>query len=67
MTISRPTSGMSSLYRFGFMPGLGTTDVIFIMQQVEEKHQEKQKKLYYVFVDLEKAFDRVLREVVSWV
>ena len=26
---------------FGFMPGKGTTDVIFIMQQVQEKHQAK--------------------------
>ena len=35
---------------FGFMPGKGTTDAIFIMQQVQEKHQAK-KKLYYAFVD----------------
>ena len=36
------------------------------MQQVQEKHQAKKKKLYYAFVDLEKAFDRVPREVVRW-
>ena len=52
--------------QFGFMPGKGTTDAIFIMQQVQEKHQTKRKKLYYGFVDLEKAFDRVPREVVRW-
>ena len=52
--------------QFGFMPGKGTTDAIFIMRQVQEKHQAKKKKLYYAFVDLEKAFDRVLREVVIW-
>ena len=50
--------------QFGFMPGKRTTDAIFIMRQVQEKHQAKKKKLYYVFVDLEKAFDRVPREVV---
>ena len=44
----------------------GTTDAIFIMRQVQEKHQAKKKKLYYAFVDLEKAFDRVPREVVRW-
>ena len=44
---------------FGFMPGKGTTNAIFIMRQVQEKHQAKKKKLYYAFVDLEKAFDRV--------
>ena len=43
--------------QFGFMPGKGNTDAIFIMRQVPEKHQAKKKKLYYAFVDLEKAFD----------
>ena len=36
------------------------------MRQVQEKHEAKKKKLYYAFVDLEKAFDRVPREVVRW-
>ena len=48
------------------MLGKGTTDAIFIMRQVQEKHQAKKKKLYYAFVDLEKAFDRVPSEVVRW-
>ena len=40
--------------QLGFMLGKGTTDAIFIMRQVEEKHKAKKKKLYYIFVDLEK-------------
>ena len=32
----------------------------------EDKHQAKNKKLYYAFVDLEKEFDKVPREVVKW-
>ena len=52
--------------QFGFMPGKGTTDTIFIMRQVQEKHPAKKKKLYYVFVDLEKVFDSVPREVGRW-
>ena len=52
--------------QFGFLSGKGTTDAIFIMRQVQEKHQAKKKKLYYAFMDLEKAFDRVPREVVKW-
>ena len=44
--------------QFGFMPGQGTTDAIFIMRQVQEKHQAKKKKMYYAFVDLEKTFDK---------
>ena len=43
--------------QFSFMPGKGTTDAIFIMRRVQEKHQAKKEKLYYAFVDLEKAFE----------
>ena len=48
------------------MHGNGTTDAIFIMRKVDEKHQAK-KKLYYAFVDLEMKFYRVPREVSRWV
>ena len=50
--------------QFGFMPGRGTTDAIFILRQLQEKHLAKNKKLYFAFVDLEKAFDRVPRKVI---
>ena len=52
--------------QFGFMPGKGTTDAIFIVRQVQEKFLAKKKDLFFAFVDLEKAFDRVPREVVRW-
>ena len=52
--------------QFGFMPGKGTTDAIFIMRKVQDKHQAKNHRLYYAFVDLEIEFDRVPREVVRW-
>ena len=52
--------------QFGFVPGRGTTDAIFIVRQVQEKTLRKNKKLFLGFVDLEKAFDRVPREVVKW-
>ena len=52
--------------QFGFMPGKGTTDAIFVVHQVQEKFLAKKKHLYFAFVDLEKAFDRVPREVVRW-
>lgn len=29
------------------------------VQQMQEKHQERRKRLYYAFVDLEKAFERL--------
>ena len=50
----------------GFLPVKGTADVIFIAHQVEERYLEKKKKLSFAFLDLEKAFDQVPREVVKW-
>ena len=52
--------------QFGFMPGRGTTDAIFVLRQLQEKYLAKRKNLYFAFVDLEKAFDRVPRDVVWW-
>ena len=52
--------------QFGFQQGKSTTDAIFILRQVQEKYKAKRKELYHVFVDLEKAFDRVPRETIRW-
>ena len=52
--------------QFRFMKGKGTTDAIFTARQMQENFRVKGKKLYFRFVDLEKAFDTVPREVISW-
>ena len=52
--------------QFGFMPGKSTTEAIFMVRQLQEKYLAKHKKLYFAFVDLEKAFDRVPRDVIWW-
>ena len=52
--------------QFGFMAGRSTTDAIFIVRQLQEKYLGKNKELWMAFVDFEKAFDRVPREVVGW-
>ncbi len=50
--------------QFGFQQDRSTTDaVIFMIGQLQERYNEK-KKIYHVFVDLEKAFDRIPRRVI---
>ena len=43
----------------GFMPRKSTTDGVFALRMLIEKYIEKQRELHCVFVDLEKAYDRV--------
>ena len=51
--------------QFGFMPGKGTVDAMFIVRRMQKEYQKKDKKLYMCFVDIEKAFDGVPRKVME--
>ena len=53
--------------QFGFMPGRGTTDPIFILGQRQEKALEGNDNLYMASMDLEKAYDRIPRRLFSGV
>ncbi|VDP46708.1 unnamed protein product [Heligmosomoides polygyrus] len=48
----------------GFVAGSGTIDAIHATRLPVEKHREKQRPVHLAFLDLEKAFDRVPREVI---
>ena len=53
--------------QYAFVSGRRTTDAIFITRQLQEKFLARKNPngknpiLYFAFVDLEKAFDRVPR------
>ena len=51
--------------QLSFTSWLGNTNAIFILKQIREKYLGK-KNFYFVYGDLEKAFDRVPRDVVRW-
>ena len=53
---------MISEQQYGFMSRKSTTDAMFALKVLMKKYRKGQKELHCVFVDLEKAFDKVPRE-----
>ena len=51
--------------QFGFVPGRGTTDAVFVVRHLGE-YLVANKRLYMTFVDLEKAFDGVPQKIIRW-
>jgi hypothetical protein len=47
------------------MPEKSTMEAIFLIRQLMERYRE-QKDLHMIFIDLEKAYDKILRNIMWW-
>ena len=52
--------------QFGFMPGRSTIEAIFLIRRVMEWFREQKNDLYMIFIDLEKTYDKIPKNVMGW-
>ena len=52
--------------KYGFISVIGTVDTVLVLWRLSEKSRAKNKKLFFIFVDLKKAFNQVTKGSYSF-
>ena len=41
-------------------------EAIYLLRRLMKRYQDKNKHIHMVFIDLEKAYEKVLEDLISW-
>lgn len=50
--------------QFDFMPERSTAEVLHPLKKLVQQYKDKQRDLHIVFIDLEKAYEKVPKEIL---